>query len=49
MPAVNATAMKFFRVVSCFSLFKKNPSVTSFTEALSSFPDVLPSINPVFD
>jgi len=28
--------MKFFRVVSCFSLFKKNSSVTSFTDVLLS-------------
>ena len=41
MLAVNAASMKFFRVVSCFSLFKKNPSVTSFTDALPSFTDVL--------
>ncbi len=38
MLAVNAASMKFFRVVSCFSLFKKNPSVTSFTEGLPRAP-----------
>ncbi len=31
---MNGASMKFFRVVSCFSLFKKNSSVTSFTDVL---------------
>ncbi len=34
MLAVNAASMKFFRVVSCFSLFKKDFSVSSITDRL---------------
>ena len=40
-PQLKPLPMKFFRGVSCFSLFKKNPYVTSFTEGLPSFTDVL--------
>jgi hypothetical protein len=36
MLAVIAASMKFFRVVSCFLLFKKNLSVTSFNEVLQT-------------
>jgi len=32
MLAVNAASMKFLQVVSRFSLFKKDSSVTSFTD-----------------
>jgi len=34
MLAVNAASMKFFRGVSCVSLFKKNFSVSRFTDVL---------------
>jgi len=34
MLAVKAASMKFFRVFSCFSLFKKNFPVTGFTDPL---------------